>query len=65
VRLSAYGGGAEDLPQHALQEYLDAVAAGVAVVPIDTTFAFEELPKAHEKMAAGHAAGKLVVVTGM
>src|SRR5437016_3757868 len=35
VRLTAYGGEAENLPPHVLQAFLDAVAAGDAVVPID------------------------------
>lgn len=65
VRLTAYGGGADDLPQHVLQDYLDAVAAGTAIVPIDKVFKFESLPEAHERMEAGHAAGKMVVMTGM
>jgi hypothetical protein len=34
VRLTAYGGDASDLPPPVLQDFLDAVAAGTAVVPI-------------------------------
>src|SRR3954466_13262936 len=41
VRLTAYGGDAADLPQPVLQEFLDAVAAGRAEVPIGRVYAFE------------------------
>ena len=34
VRLAAYGGDADDLPAAVLRDFLDAVAAGTAVVPI-------------------------------
>jgi hypothetical protein len=35
VRLTSYGGDAADLPAQVLQDYLDSVEAGHAVVPID------------------------------
>src|SRR3954447_5146260 len=38
VRLTSYGGDATDLPAHVLQEYLDSVEAGRAVVPIDHVY---------------------------
>src|SRR3954465_15434990 len=60
VRLTAYHGEAEDLPQAVLQEFLDAVAAGNAVVPIDRVFDFDQIVEAHEAMEAGAAAGKVV-----
>src|SRR5438128_5521494 len=63
VRLTAYHGEAEDLPQPVLQEFLDAVAAGDAVVPIDRVYGFEQIVDAHAAMEAGGAAGKLVVTT--
>src|SRR5205823_2494637 len=63
VRLTAYHGEAEDLPQVVLQEFLDAVAAGDAVVPVDRVFGFDQIVEAHEAMEAGAAAGKLVVTT--
>jgi NADPH:quinone reductase-like Zn-dependent oxidoreductase len=63
VRLTAYHGEAEDLPQPVLQEFLDAVAAGEAVVPIDRVYTFDQIVEAHEAMEAGAAAGKLVVTT--
>src|SRR3954464_2193115 len=63
VRLTAYHGEAEDLPQPVLQEFLDAVAAGEAVVPIDAVYGFDSIVDAHAAMEAGAAAGKLVVTT--
>jgi len=48
-----------------LQEFLDSVASGSAIVPIDKVFGFEQLHEAHERMAAGKASGKMVVMTGM
>jgi NADPH:quinone reductase-like Zn-dependent oxidoreductase len=63
VRLTAYGGDAQDLPAAVLQEFLDAVAAGQAVVPIDRVYDFDEIVEAHRFMEGGHAAGKLVVRT--
>jgi NADPH2:quinone reductase len=61
VRLAAYGGEAADLPATALQEFLDAVAAGEAVVPIARVYAFDDIVEAHADMAADRVAGKLVV----
>ncbi len=63
VRLTAYHGEAEDLPQPVLQEFLDAVAAGDAVVPIDRVYGVDQIVDAHVAMEAGGAAGKLVVTT--
>jgi NADPH:quinone reductase-like Zn-dependent oxidoreductase len=63
VRLSAYGGEAGDLPPAVLQDFLDAVAAGKAVIPLDRVFRLDEIVQAHTVMEEGRAAGKLVVVT--
>jgi NADPH2:quinone reductase len=63
VRLTAYHGEAEDLPQAVLQEFLDAVAAGKAVVPIDRVYRFDQVVEAHRAMETGAVAGKLVVTT--
>lgn len=60
VRLTSYGGDASDLPPNVLQEFLDAVAAGEATVPIYRTYRLEEIALAHEDMEAGRAVGKLV-----
>lgn len=62
VRLTAYGGDASDLPAPVLQSFLDAVAAGDAVVPIHRIYQLEEIAQAHADMEAGRATGKLVVL---
>jgi NADPH2:quinone reductase len=46
-----------------LQEFLDAVANGEAVVPIDRTYDLEQIVEAHRHMEAGDAVGKIVVTT--
>ena len=63
MRLTGYGGDASDLPQAVLQEFLDAVAAGTATVPIAKTYRLEEIVEAHSDMEANRVAGKLVVST--
>lgn len=62
VRLTAYGGDAADLPAEVLQDFLDAVAAGEAIVPIHRTYALNDIAEAHAEMEAGRATGKLVVL---
>lgn len=62
VRLTGYGGEAADLPADVLQQYLDAVASGQAVLPVDRVFAFDQIAEAHATMEQGLAVGKLVVV---
>jgi NADPH:quinone reductase-like Zn-dependent oxidoreductase len=62
VRLTAYGGDAGALPSAVLQELLDAVAAGEAIVPIHRTYRLTEIAEAHADMEAGRATGKLVVL---
>jgi NADPH:quinone reductase-like Zn-dependent oxidoreductase len=63
VRLTAYHGEAEDLPQPVLQDFLNSVAGGDAVVPIDRVYVFDQIVAAHAAMEAGATAGKLVVTT--
>jgi NADPH2:quinone reductase len=63
VRLTAYGGDADDLPPRVLQAFLDAAAYGDAVIPVDHVYRFDEIVQAHTAMEAGTAAGKLVVTT--
>lgn len=62
VRLTAYGGDASDLPGDVLQDFLDVVAAGDAVVPIHRTYRLDQIAEAHADMEAGRATGKLVVL---
>ena len=64
VRLSAYTGGAGNLPSQVANDYITAVAEKKAVVPIDRVFRFDEIREAHRLMEAGAAAGKLVVLIG-
>jgi NADPH:quinone reductase-like Zn-dependent oxidoreductase len=61
VRLTAYGGDASDLPPDVLQQFLDDIAAGSAVVPVGGIYGFDQVVEAHAAMEAGTAAGKLVV----
>jgi NADPH:quinone reductase-like Zn-dependent oxidoreductase len=61
VRLTAYGGGAADLPPRLLQGFLDRVAAGTAVVPIGRVYRFDQIVEAHRAMEGNQASGKLVV----
>jgi NADPH:quinone reductase len=63
VRLSGYFGEASDLPQAVLQEFLDAVAAGEATVPIAKTYTMDEIATAHDDMEHDRVAGKLVAST--
>jgi len=63
VRLTGYSGDASDLPQPVLQEFLDAVAAGQATVPIARTYPMEDIATAHADMEHNRVAGKLVVST--
>jgi len=61
VRLTC-GGDASDLPAHVLQDFLNAVAAGDAHVPIHRTYRMNEISQAHADMEAGKATRKLVVL---
>ena len=63
VRLTAYGGDANDLPQTVLQDFLDAVATGDVTVPVHKHYQLDEIVGAHTDMEAGTATGKLVVTT--
>jgi NADPH:quinone reductase-like Zn-dependent oxidoreductase len=62
VRLTAYSGEASDLPASALQDFLDAVAAGRAVVPIGRVYRLEEIAQAHHDLEANAVGGKAVVL---
>jgi NADPH:quinone reductase len=64
VRLTGYSGDASDLPPAVLQEFLDAIAAGEARVPIAKTYVMDEIATAHDDMEHDRVAGKLVVSTG-
>lgn len=62
VRLTAYGGGAQDLSADVLAEFLDAVERGHTPVPIAQVYDLDQIAEAHQAMEDGAVAGKLVVV---
>jgi NADPH2:quinone reductase len=62
VRLTAYSGEAADLPAPVLQEFLDAVAAGDAVIPVGRVYRLDEVVQAHRDMEAGVVGGKGVLL---
>jgi NADPH:quinone reductase-like Zn-dependent oxidoreductase len=62
VRLTAYSGEADGLPATVLQGYLDAVAAGEAVVPIGRSYRIDDIVQAHRDLEANTIGGKAVVV---
>jgi NADPH:quinone reductase-like Zn-dependent oxidoreductase len=62
VRLTAYSGEAADLPAEVLQEFLDAVAAGHARVPVGSTYRMEDIVQAHRDLEANAVGGKAVVL---
>jgi NADPH2:quinone reductase len=64
VRLTAYTGEATDLQTGILQDFLHAVAAGEAIVPVHRVYHLDEIREAHAEMEAGSATGKIVVLTG-
>lgn len=62
VRLTAYSGEASDLSPGALQAFLDAVAAGEAVVPVGRVYRLDEIVQAHRDMESNSVGGKGVVI---
>jgi NADPH:quinone reductase-like Zn-dependent oxidoreductase len=64
VRLAGYFGDSSDLPQAVLQEFLDAVSAGEATVPIARTYTMDDIATAHDDLEHDRVVGKLVVTTG-
>ncbi len=64
VRLTGYSGEAADLRPQALQEYLDAVAAGRIRLPLGPVYGLDEVARAHREMEEGAALGKQVLLVG-
>ncbi|HEU5484845.1 MAG TPA: zinc-binding dehydrogenase [Microlunatus sp.] len=62
VRLTAYSGEAADLTSTVLQEFLDAVAAGTATIPLGQVYRLDQIVQAHHDMETGRVGGKGVVV---
>ncbi len=61
VRFTAYSGNASDLTSATLQGFLDAVACGVATVPLGRVYALDEIVQAHHDMENNAVGGKGVV----
>ena len=62
VRLTSYSGNSTDLSAATLQEFLDAVAAGHARVPIGRVYQFTDIVQAHRDLEANAVRGKGVVL---
>jgi NADPH:quinone reductase-like Zn-dependent oxidoreductase len=62
VRLTAYSGEAEGLPAPVLQDYLDAVQAGSAPVPLGRVYRIDDIVQAHHDLEANTVGGKAVVL---
>ena len=63
VRLTGYGGDAEDLPPSVLQQALDDIAAGKLTLGEPTVYAMDDIRRAHDDMEHNRVMGKQVVVT--
>lgn len=62
VRLTAYSGDAGDLPPAVLDDYLQAVAAGEAEIPVGTVYGLDDIALAHRDLEENRKPGKLVVI---
>ena len=62
VRLTAYGGGSEDLSPKQLQDFLDAIQDGSIELPLGPKITLDQVSEAHEKMENSTAQGKMVIV---
>jgi NADPH:quinone reductase-like Zn-dependent oxidoreductase len=62
VRLTAYGGGASNLPSEVLSEVATAIHRGEIDWPVEV-YAMEDIARAHDDMEHNHVAAKQVVVT--
>ena len=65
VRLTTYGGTAEDFIRTPLQEIVDDIATGRLKVRIGKTFLIDEIVEAHRCMEENRAGGKIVVLTNL
>ncbi|MDQ0306386.1 NADPH:quinone reductase-like Zn-dependent oxidoreductase [Kitasatospora herbaricolor] len=64
VRLTAYSGGAADLPARVLQRHLDRIEAGDLTPGPTHVYPLDAIRAAHEDLEHGRRFGKLVVRTG-
>jgi len=58
-RLTAYGGGAADLPSSVLQNYLDRIGDGSLRLGPSHTYLFDQIREAHRAMDTNTVSGKL------
>lgn len=50
--MTAYGGGAADLPGDVLQAFINSAEAGHAYVPVDKVFKMDQIAAAHAYMVS-------------
>lgn len=62
VRLTAYGGGASDLPSAVLKEVADAIHTGSFTWPV-ATYGMDDIVQAHDDMEHNRVTAKQVVLT--
>ena len=62
VALTAYSGGASDISQSQLQQYVSLVESGDLTLQTGPVFSFDKLTDAHALMDDNTANGKIVVV---
>lgn len=62
VRLTAYGGGSQDLPQEVLQRYLDRLASGLVTAGPVLVHTMDDIREAHLDLEHNRRFGKHVVV---
>jgi NADPH:quinone reductase-like Zn-dependent oxidoreductase len=63
VRLTAYGGGSDDLPPQVLQRYLDRLAAGTTSLGPIHVHSLQDIRQAHADLEDNTTFGKHVVLT--
>jgi len=63
VRLTAYSGGAADLPAPVLQHYLDGMGEGTFNLGPVTTYRMDQIRDAHHAVETNTVSGKVVVLT--
>ena len=64
VRLTAYGGGASDLPSSVISDVANAIDRGEVSLPI-VTYDMDQIQMAHDDMENNRVVGKQVVLTGL
>ena len=62
VRLTRYGGTAQDFMRTPLQEIVEKIASGELTVRVGQIFPMSQIVEAHRCMEENRAAGKIVVI---